>query len=187
MARGQGVGEEFRGKVHHVVQRLAPLLVTRGIGCYCRQRHARHLRQPLDGLAEADALGLHQEGDDVAVLAGREVVVKTLLVVDRERRRLLLLKRRQAFPLPPRLLQLHAPADDFRNRKPGAQLVEELGRKAHKGFCVSRGRLPTDHRYRVACLKYEDYWPFPGYSQGKYLPDATFEFDIRNTIVYTRQ
>ena len=79
--------------------------------------------------------------DDVAVLAGGEVVVKSLLVVDGERRRLLLLERRQPLPLPPRLLQLHAPAHDFRNRKPGAQFVEELGRKAHVvSSAVSCGR-----------------------------------------------
>ena len=31
----------------------------------------------------------------------------------------------------PAFLQLHAPADDLRNRKPRAQLVEKLGRKSH--------------------------------------------------------
>ena len=34
----------------------------------------------------------------------------------------------------PGALELHAPAHDFRNRKPGFQLIEELGREAH-GFC----------------------------------------------------
>ncbi len=131
VAGGQSVGEELRGKLHHIVKRLAALLVPRGIGGRGRQRHAGHRRQPLDGFGEADSLGLHQERDDVAVLAGGEVVVKSLLVIDRERRRLLLLERRQALPLTPRLLQLHAPAHDFRNRKPGAQFIEELGRKAH--------------------------------------------------------
>ena len=59
-------------------------------------------------------------------------MVEALLVVDRERGRLLLLERRQALELPSCLLQLDAPAHDFRNRKPGAQFVEELGREAHK-------------------------------------------------------
>ena len=113
------------------MERLAALLVPRGIGGRRRQRHAGHRSQPLDGFREADALGLHQERDDVAVLAGGEVVVKALLVVDRERGRLLLLERRQPLELPPRLLQLDAAAHDFRDRKPGAQLFEELGREAH--------------------------------------------------------
>src|SRR6476661_6595450 len=113
------------------MERLAALLVTRGIGRCCGQRHAGHRGETLDGLGKTDALGLHQERDDVAMLAGGEVVVKTLLVVDRERRRLLLLERRQPLPLPSRLLQLDAPAYDFRNRKPGAQLIEELGRETH--------------------------------------------------------
>src|SRR6185437_4471557 len=92
VARGQSVGEEFRGQFHHIVQRLAALLVTRGVGSDGGQRHAGHRGQPFDRFGEADALGLHQERDDVAVLAGGEVVIKSLLVVDGERRRLLLLE-----------------------------------------------------------------------------------------------
>ena len=132
VARRERVGKEFCRELHHVMQRLAALLVPRGIGGRCRQRHAGHRRQPLDGLGKADALGLHQKRDDVAVLAGGEVVVKALLVIDGERGRLFLLERRQPLELPPRLLQLDAPAHDFRNRKPGAQFVEELGREAHE-------------------------------------------------------
>src|SRR5262249_46367505 len=44
----------------------------------------------------------------------------------------LLVKRRQPFPLAPRLFKPHPPAHDFRNRKPRPQLVEELRRKAHE-------------------------------------------------------
>jgi hypothetical protein len=166
VARGQRVGEEFRGKLHHVMQCLAALLVTRRIRRGGRQRHAGHRRQTLDGFGEAHALGLHQETDDVAVLAGGEVVVKTLLVIDRERRRLLLLKRRQPFPLPPRPLQFHAPAHDFRNRKPGAQLIKELRRKAHAGFFVESRADANRPWIQEPRLKYEDCWPSPGYSQG---------------------
>ena len=42
-----------------------------------------------------------------------------------------LLKGDSPFHSRPALLQLHAPADDLRDRKPGAQLVEELGRESH--------------------------------------------------------
>ena len=61
VARGQRVGEEFRRQFHHVVQRLAALLVPRGIGRHRRQRHAGHRGQPLDGFGKGDAFGLHQE------------------------------------------------------------------------------------------------------------------------------
>ena len=130
-ARGQRVAEELRGQIHHVIQRLAALLVSRRIRRHGGQRHAGHRGKPFDRFGEADALGLHQERDDVAVLAGGEVVVKSLLVVDREGRRLFLLKRRQPLEFPSRLFQLDAPTHDFRNRKPGAQFVEKLGREAH--------------------------------------------------------
>jgi len=65
-------GQEFRGKLHHISASCA-LLVPRGVGCDGAAA-TPPLRQPLDGLGEADALGLHQERDDVAMLAGREVV-----------------------------------------------------------------------------------------------------------------
>ena len=61
VARGQRVGEEFCRELHHVIERLAALLVPRGVGRRRRQRHAGHRRQPLDGFGEADALGLHHE------------------------------------------------------------------------------------------------------------------------------
>ena len=154
MARGQRVGEEFCGEIHHVVERLAALLVTRGVRRHRRQRHAGHRSEALDGFREADAFGLHQERDDVAVLAGGEVVIKTLLVVDRERGRLLLLERRQPLELPPRLLQLDAPAHDFGDRKPGAQFVEELGREAHGvNVCLSCGCQPTGYRGELGKIR----------------------------------
>ncbi len=78
---------EVRGRhFHHVVQGAAALLVARGIGRHRRQREPRHRRQTLDGFGKADAIGLHHETDDVAVLAGREVVIEALLVVHREGR-----------------------------------------------------------------------------------------------------
>jgi len=52
-------------------------------------------------------------------------------VIDEKRGRLLLVERRQPFPFPPGLAQLHAPADDFRDRKARAQFVEKLRRESH--------------------------------------------------------
>jgi len=47
-------------------------------------------------------------------------------VIDEKRRRLLLVERRQPLPFPPRFAQFDALADDFRNRKPRAQLIKKL-------------------------------------------------------------
>src|SRR5262249_44463925 len=60
-----------------------------------------------------------------------EIKPRLLLVVDEERRRLLLVEGRQPLPLAPGLHELHALAHHLRYRKAGAQLIEELGRKAH--------------------------------------------------------
>ena len=171
VARGQRVGEKFCRQFHHVMQRLAALLVPRGVGRHRRQRHAGHRGEALDRLGERDAFGLHHEVEDVAVLAGGEVVIKSLLVVDREGRRLLLLERRQPLPLLPRLLQLHAPAHDFRNRKPGAQLIEELGREAHGVECALSWCQP-DSDIGMALQNTEVDRDSPGYSQPRHSPDA---------------
>ena len=80
---------------------------TRSSRASLRQRDAGLAGQPLDRLREGQPLRLHQEGEDVAVLAGREAVVELLLVVHVEGRRLLGIERRQPLPLPPGLLQPH--------------------------------------------------------------------------------
>jgi hypothetical protein len=58
-------------------------------------------------------------------------MVELLLVVDVEGRRLLRIEGRQAAQFPSRLLETHPLADDGRNRQPGADLFEDLGRVAH--------------------------------------------------------
>ena len=82
-------------------------------------------------LGEGEPLGHHHEIENVAVLARGEVEPHRLLVIDEKRRRLFLVEGRESPPLPARLLEPHAPAHDLRNQKALAQLVEELGRKAH--------------------------------------------------------
>src|SRR5262249_27025884 len=79
-----------------------------------------------------------------------------------KRRRLFLIERRQAFPLAPRFAQFHAPADDFRDRKPRPQLIKKLRRESHG----DSGSLAQER------LKYmapgEPAWvgrPCPGYPQ----------------------
>ena len=64
MARGQRIGEEFGSQFHHVVERLAALLVLCGIRLRRGNAPGCHRRQPLDRLGEADAFGLHQKRDD---------------------------------------------------------------------------------------------------------------------------
>ena len=128
----QHVGKKFRRQFHDIVKRLAALLMACGIRGRGGHGHAGHRGQPLDGFRKGDPLGLHHEVEDVAVLAGGEIVIELLLVIDGKGRRLFLLEWRQSLPLPPCLLQLHAAADHFRNRKPGAQFVKKFGREAHR-------------------------------------------------------
>ena len=133
VSRRERVLEEFRRKLHHVMQRLAPRVARLVLARDLRQRHAGHLRQPLDRFRKAHAFAFHDEVEDAAVLAGGEIEPGLLLVVHEEGRRLLLVERRQALELAARAHELHAPADDLRHRKAGLQLIEKLWREAHGG------------------------------------------------------
>ena len=135
-AAGERRFEILRRQFHDVVQRLAPRVALLVFLRDFRQRHAGHLRQALDRLGELNAFGLHDKAENVAVLAGGEIVEEALLVVDRERGRLLLVEGRQADEFAALLAQLHAPADHLRYRKAGAQLIEELRREAHASWRV---------------------------------------------------
>ncbi len=123
--------EQTRRHAHDFDEARALLLVRRLGVAQARHGEAGHSREPLDRLGEAQALGLHEEGEDVAVLAGREVVEEALLVVDEERRRLLRGERRERRPFAPSLTQFDPRADHFRHRQPGADLVEKGGREFH--------------------------------------------------------
>ena len=87
--------------------------------------------QPFDRVGEAQALGLDQKREDVAVLAGRKIVEEPLLVIDEERGRLLGVEGRQARPFAPLPAQFDALADDLRHRQPGPDLVQKGGREFH--------------------------------------------------------
>ena len=124
--------EEFRRKFEHVVERLAALLARLGFLGELGDRNAGERGEPLHRLRERHALALHDEIEDVAVLARGEIVKEAFLVVDRERRGFFLVERREPDPFAAALPQFHPPPHDVRNRKPGAQFVEELGREAHE-------------------------------------------------------
>ncbi|MNR07062.1 hypothetical protein D3C85_1231650 [compost metagenome] len=83
-------GEPLLGQVHPVGQALLPGLALGRLRVLGGQLHPRLARQPLHRLDEAETLGLLQEADDVAVLAGREVVEEALVVIDEEAGRPLL-------------------------------------------------------------------------------------------------
>ncbi len=140
-ARGERRFKKFRGDLHDIVQRLAPRIALLVLARDFRQRHTRHLRQTFHGFGEADAFALHDEIEDAAVLAGGEIKPRLLLVVHEEGRRLLLVERRQALELAARAHELDALAHDFRHRKPGFELVEELGRETHGFFCAPGARV----------------------------------------------
>ncbi len=96
-----------------------------------RHRHAGFAGQPLDRLGKRQPVGLHEEREDVAVLAGGEAVVEALLVVDREGRRLLHLERGEALELAPSALQRNLAPHDLADAEPRANFVQEIGRIAH--------------------------------------------------------
>ena len=123
--------EELGGEFHDVVERRAFLLALLCLRIARRHRHAGLAGEPLDRLGEGQPLGLHEEGEDVAVLAGREIEPLALGVIDEEGRRLLGVEGRQAGELPALLAELHALAHDRRRRQAGADFVEEGIGKAH--------------------------------------------------------
>ena len=125
--------EELRRHRDDVGETGALFVLGRVGGADTRQWQPGHAGQPLDRFWESKALGLHQKGEGVAVLAGREVVEEALLVVDEERRRLLRTERRQASPLAPFLAQFHSRPHDLRHRQAGANLVKKFGRELHGG------------------------------------------------------
>ena len=81
--------EEARGHRHDLDQARALLVLGRLRVALARHRQARHAGEPLDGLRKAQALGLFQEGEDIAMFPRREVMKEALLVVHEEGGRLL--------------------------------------------------------------------------------------------------
>src|SRR5690606_31335908 len=104
--------------------RVTPLRIFAYFGPGHRQ--PCFFRQPLDGLREREPFGLHQEGEDVAVLARGEAMVKALDVVDEERRRLLALERREARKFAALLLQRDLATDHLTDRQARPDLVQKL-------------------------------------------------------------
>ncbi len=123
--------EELGGELQNVMEGGALLLALLGLRVARRHGHARLAGQPLDGLGEGEPLGLHDEGEDVAVLAGREIEPLALDVVDEEGGGLLRIEGRQAGELPALLLELHLAPDDRRRRQARADFVEEGVGEAH--------------------------------------------------------
>src|SRR6185437_7140854 len=166
VSRRQRSLEKLGGKLDDVMERLTAFLARFSLGRIGRQRDAGHLRQPFDRFRKADALGFHYEIENAAVLSRREVVIEALFVVDRERGRLFLVERRQSLPLAAGLAQFHAPADDRRNRKPRAQLIEKLRRKFH-GDSPGPARVAQQRpQYRGAACAGQAMLACPGYPQG---------------------
>ena len=131
-AAGKRRLEEFRREVHDVVEALGPRIALLLLGRDFRQCDAGHLREAFDRFGKGDAFGQHDEIENRAVLAGGEIEPGFLLVIDEEGRRFLFVERRQALELAARADELDALADDFRDRQPGFQFIQELRREAHR-------------------------------------------------------
>src|SRR5215472_4274628 len=139
-------GFQYRGEVK-------PLLL--GLGCL--RRRPRHLEpclggQPFDRFHEDGALGLHHEADRVAMRATAEAVVVAVLI-HMEAGRLFAVERAAAFPLPPGASEPHAPPDDSRQRRPGAEFVEEAPGECHQADSLAFTIGPAlDISNVVACF-----------------------------------
>jgi hypothetical protein len=90
-----------------------------------RQRQAGIVRKPFDRFGEAQALGVHDEAENVAVLSAREAVIEALLVVHREGRSLLLIEGTEADEFAATALQRHATRDDGRHRQARADFIQK--------------------------------------------------------------
>src|SRR6185436_11787532 len=91
--RGEGLPEERGRRGVHGEQRIAAAalrLAAFGHG------QAEALRDGADRLGERERLRLHDETEDVAVLATPEAVVEAALLAHRERRGLLRVERAEA-------------------------------------------------------------------------------------------
>src|SRR5215470_9903114 len=83
-ARGERRLEESGGELENVVQGLAPMLLCMRLVRHLRHRYTGVRGEPLNRLRERHPLAHHDKVEDVAVLAGREIVEEALLVIDRE-------------------------------------------------------------------------------------------------------
>ncbi len=123
--------KKIRREVEDLVQ-AGPLLLLRfGLRRDARQRQARLAGEALNRFGESQPLGFHDEVEDVAVFAGRQVEPGHLLVVDEKRRRPFRVERREPLPFAARFHEFDAPPRHFRDRKPGFDVVEERRREAH--------------------------------------------------------
>ena len=117
--------EKPGGQLQHLVEAARLLGALNLFDGDLRQGQPDLAGKLFHGLGKGQALRFHQEAELVAVLARRETVIESLLVIDIEGRCLLRVERRQATPFAPLLLQLDAPADHLRHRKALPDLVQE--------------------------------------------------------------
>ncbi len=123
--------EDAGGRRQRVEEGSALCLLLGFRAALARHRHARHRGQPLDRVGEAQALGLDQKRENVAVLAGRKIMEEPLLVVDEEGGGFFRVEGREARPFAPLPAQFDALADDFGDRQPGPDLVQKGGGEFH--------------------------------------------------------
>jgi hypothetical protein len=101
---------------------LRPLF---GVELALLERDARRARELLHGFSEAQALGLHQEGEDVAGLFAAEAVVDLLVAKDVEARAFLLVERAEPDGAAALAAQRHRLADHLGDVGALADLVDE--------------------------------------------------------------
>ena len=113
---------------------------------------AGELGQPVQRVAEAQALELHDEVDGGAVGAAAEAMIEALVLDHVERGRLLLVERAQAQMLAPAPRQLDVAADDLDQRQAGLEFLEReigSGQSATFGLLDASGHHDTKRSIRA--------------------------------------
>jgi hypothetical protein len=130
--------EERRGCRVDGDQRLAALpRSARRLGRHGKPETLGHCPH---GLGEGQRLRLHDEAEDVAVLAAAEAVIEAALFAHRERRRLLGVERTQTGDAAAAALECHDIADDVRDARALADLSNGVFSDEPPGHRISAPR-----------------------------------------------
>src|SRR5262249_45240129 len=89
--------------------------------------------ETIDGIAEIEPVGLHDEGDRIAMGATAEaMVMRLVIVIDVEARALLVVERAKPRRLLAPAVETHLLAHQVEDRQATAQLIQECRRKRQR-------------------------------------------------------
>ena len=142
--RPQGAQEEGLGTLHPFDEGFAMLGLLLALRVGLRQAKARLTGQALGRLHEGEAFHLLQPGEDIAMLAGGEAMVETLVIIDEKGRRPLFLEGRQTDKFAALAFQRHRTANEVRRAHTRLDLVDKVLIETH-GIASPRPKSPIEH------------------------------------------